>query len=165
MKDGMGNLSTANISAHLANDESASRQMPDHRRPEFSVSLPPVEELGGDGLVPGGRTLGAERFDYDEVRNSQKKNFFLGPPRHGQRHHLVIIGDRKSNWSGRGQCRHRSPLFLFELAEGANPYAVRPAPFRAGKAPKPQSQGQENRSSPANVRGNMGKPGKSNSSL
>lgn len=101
-----------------------------------------VEELGGDGLVPV-RTLGAERFDYDESKQ-QLTGMDSGTTYNiGQKIELRLVEANAATGS-----------LLFELAEGANHMPSRPAPYRGGKA-KPHRKGKAGR--PANVRGNMGK--------
>ena len=101
-----------------------------------------VEDLGGDGLVPV-RTLGAERFDYDEAKQ-QLTGMDSGTTYNvGQKIELRLVEANAATGS-----------LLFELAEGANHMAGRPAPRRAGKG-KPHRKGKPGR--PANVRGKMGK--------
>jgi ribonuclease R len=101
-----------------------------------------VEELGGDGLVPV-RTLGAERFDYDESKQ-QLTGMDSGTTYNvGQKIELRLVEANAATGS-----------LLFELAEGANHMPGRQAPFRAGKG-KPHRKGKPGR--PANVRGHMGK--------
>lgn len=99
-----------------------------------------VEELGGDGLVPV-RTLGSERFDYDEAKQ-QLTGMDSGTTYNvGQKIELRLVEANAATGS-----------LLFELAEGAN--HSRPAPYRGGKG-KPHRKGKPGR--PANVRGPMGK--------
>lgn len=101
-----------------------------------------VDELGGDGLVPV-RTLGAERFDYDEAKQ-QLTGMDSGTTYNiGQKIELRLVEANAATGS-----------LLFELAEGANHMPGRPAPARAGKG-KPHRKGKPGR--PANVRGKMGK--------
>ncbi|WP_339690681.1 ribonuclease R [uncultured Parasphingorhabdus sp.] len=101
-----------------------------------------VDELGGDGLVPV-RTLGAERFDYDEAKQ-QLTGMDSGTTYNiGQKIELRLVEANAATGS-----------LLFELAEGANHMPGRPAPSRAGKG-KPHRKGKTGR--PANVRGKMGK--------
>ncbi|MGB5722889.1 MAG: RNB domain-containing ribonuclease, partial [Parasphingorhabdus sp.] len=102
-----------------------------------------VDDLGGDGLVPV-RTLGAERFDYDEAKQ-QLTGMDSGTTYNiGQKIELRLVEANAATGS-----------LLFELAEGANHMAGRPAPHRAGKG-KPHRKGKPGR--PANLRGNKGKP-------
>ena len=101
-----------------------------------------VEDLGGDGLVPV-RTLGAERFDYDEAKQ-QLTGMESGTTYNiGQKIDLRLVEANAATGS-----------LLFELAEGANHMPSRPAPYRSGKG-KPHRKGKQGR--PANVRGHMGK--------
>lgn len=100
-----------------------------------------VEELGGDGLVPV-RTLGAERFDYDESKQQLTGSDSGVTYNVGQKIELRLVEANAATGS-----------LLFELAEGANHMPGRPAPFRAGK--KPHRKGKPGR--PANIRGNKGK--------
>ena len=101
-----------------------------------------VEDLGGDGLVPV-RTLGAERFDYDEAKQ-QLTGMDSGTTYNvGQKIELRLVEANAATGS-----------LLFELAEGANHMPGRPAPHRAGKG-KPHRKGKPGR--PSNVRGKMGK--------
>ncbi|NRD90315.1 ribonuclease R [Sphingopyxis sp. BSNA05] len=101
-----------------------------------------VEDLGGDGLVPV-RTLGAERFDYDESKQ-QLTGMDSGTTYNvGQKIELRLVEANAATGS-----------LLFELAEGANHMGSRPAPHRAGKG-KPHRKGKPGR--PANIRGNKSK--------
>ena len=100
-----------------------------------------VEELGGDGLVPV-RTLGAERFDYDESKQQLTGSDSGVTYNVGQKIELRLVEANAATGS-----------LLFELAEGANHMPGRPAPFRPGK--KPHRKGKPGR--PANIRGNKGK--------
>tara|TARA_R110000851_G_scaffold45132_5_gene110596 strand:- start:6 stop:2300 length:2295 start_codon:yes stop_codon:yes gene_type:complete len=101
-----------------------------------------VEELGGDGLVPV-RTLGSERFDYDESKQ-QLTGMDSGTTYNiGQKIELRLVEANAATGS-----------LLFELAEGANHMPGRPAPRRPGKG-KPHRKGKPGK--PANVRGHMGK--------
>lgn len=101
-----------------------------------------VEELGGDGLVPV-RTLGAERFDYDESKQQLTGSDSGVTYNIGQKIELRLVEANAATGS-----------LLFELAEGANHMPGRQTPFRAGKG-KPHRKGKPGR--PANVRGNKGK--------
>jgi len=101
-----------------------------------------VEELGGDGLVPV-RTLGAERFDYDESKQQLTGSDSGVTYNVGQKIELRLVEANAATGS-----------LLFELAEGANHMPGRAAPFRAGKR-KPHRKGKPGR--PANIRGNKGK--------
>ena len=101
-----------------------------------------VEELGGDGLVPV-RTLGAERFDYDESKQQLTGSDSGVTYNIGQKIELRLVEANAATGS-----------LLFELAEGANHMPGRQAPFRAAKG-KPHRKGKTGR--PANVRGKMGK--------
>ena len=101
-----------------------------------------VEELGGDGLVPV-RTLGAERFDYDESKQQLTGSDSGTTYNVGQKIELRLVEANAATGS-----------LLFELAEGANHMPGRQAPFRAGKG-KPHRKGKPGR--PANIRGNKGK--------
>ena len=101
-----------------------------------------VEDLGGDGLVPV-RTLGAERFDYDEAKQ-QLTGVESGTTYNiGQKIELRLIEANAATGS-----------LLFELAEGANHMGSRPAPYRKPKG-KPHRKGKTGR--PANVWGKQGK--------
>lgn len=100
-----------------------------------------VEELGGDGLVPV-RTLGAERFDYDESKQQLTGSDSGVTYNIGQKIELRLVEANAATGS-----------LLFELAEGANHMPGRQASFRAGK--KPHRKGKPGR--PANIRGNKGK--------
>ncbi|MEO9633292.1 ribonuclease R [Parasphingorhabdus sp.] len=101
-----------------------------------------VEELGGDGLVPV-RTLGAERFDYDESKQ-QLTGMDSGTSYNiGQKIELRLVEANAATGS-----------LLFELAEGANHMGSRPAPYRRGKG-KPHRKGKDGR--PPNIRGGKSK--------
>lgn len=101
-----------------------------------------VEELGGDGLVPV-RTLGAERFDYDEQKQ-QLEGMDSGIVYNiGQKLDLRLVEANAATGS-----------LLFELAEGANHMTGRYEPRRSGKSPggktKPHRKGKRGR--PANIK-------------
>ncbi|MEW4466965.1 VacB/RNase II family 3'-5' exoribonuclease [Parasphingorhabdus sp. JC815] len=82
-----------------------------------------VEELGGDGLVPV-RTLGVERFDYDEQKQ-QLEGLDSGVTYTiGQKIDLRLIEANPATGS-----------LLFELAEGANHISGRYEPRRGAKRP------------------------------
>ncbi|WP_417590387.1 ribonuclease R [Parasphingorhabdus sp.] len=101
-----------------------------------------VEDLGGDGLVPV-RTLGAERFDYDESKQ-QLKGMDSGTTYNiGQKIELRLVEANAATGS-----------LLFVLAEGANHMAARPEPYRKRKG-NTHRKGKPGR--PANIRGNKGK--------
>ncbi len=101
-----------------------------------------VEELGGDGLVPV-RTLGVERFDYDEQKQ-QLEGMDTGITYNiGQKLDLRLVEANAATGS-----------LLFELAEGANHMTGRHEPRRGGKGPggksKPHRKGKRGR--PANIK-------------
>lgn len=101
-----------------------------------------VEELGGDGLVPV-RTLGVERFDYDEQKQ-QLEGMDSGIVYNiGQKLDLRLVEANAATGS-----------LLFELAEGANHMTGRYEPRRSGKSPggktKPHRKGKRGR--PANIK-------------
>lgn len=98
-----------------------------------------VEELGGDGLVPV-RTLGVERFDYDEAAQ-QLTGMDSGTTYNiGQKLELRLVEANAATGS-----------LLFELAEGANHmpgrYQDRRPPRSGGKS---HSKGKRGR--PGNIR-------------
>lgn len=96
-----------------------------------------VEELGGDGLVPV-RTLGIERFDYDEQKQ-QLEGVDSGVTYNiGQKLDLRLVEANAATGS-----------LLFELAEGANHMPAGQQPYRRGKG-KPHRKGKRGR--PANIR-------------
>jgi ribonuclease R len=99
-----------------------------------------VEELGGDGLVPV-RTLGVERFDYDEQKQ-QLEGVETGVTYNiGQKLDLRLVEANAATGS-----------LLFELAEGANHMSGRHEP-RRGRSPskvKAHRKGKQGR--PANIR-------------
>lgn len=96
-----------------------------------------VEELGGDGLVPV-RTLGAERFDYDE-QQQQLEGVDSGTTYNvGQKIDLRLVEANPATGS-----------LLFELAEGANHMPGRYERPRAGKKAKGKAK---------YIKGKQGKP-------
>ena len=97
-----------------------------------------VEELGGDGLVPV-RTLGAERFDYDE-QQQQLEGVDSGITYNvGQKIDLRLIEANPATGS-----------LLFELPEGANHMPGRYERPRAGKKAKGKAK---------YIKGKRGRPG------
>ncbi len=101
-----------------------------------------VEELGGDGLVPV-RTLGTERFDYDEQKQ-QLEGMDSGIVYNiGQKLDLRLVEANAATGS-----------LLFELAEGANHMTGRYEPRRNGKGPggKAKTHRKGKRGRPANIK-------------
>lgn len=101
-----------------------------------------VEELGGDGLVPV-RTLGIERFDYDE-KKQQLEGVDSGIIYNiGQKLDLRLVEANAATGS-----------LLFELAEGANHMTGGYQPRRGGNGTrgkgKPHRKGKRGR--PGNIR-------------
>ncbi len=99
-----------------------------------------VEELGGDGLVPV-RTLGVERFDYDEQKQ-QLEGVETGVTYNiGQKLDLRLVEANAATGS-----------LLFELAEGANHMPGRHEPRRGRGGPKGKPHRKGKRGRPANIR-------------
>ncbi|MEP2104001.1 MAG: ribonuclease R [Parasphingorhabdus sp.] len=99
-----------------------------------------VEELGGDGLVPV-RTLGVERFDYDEQKQ-QLEGVETGVTYNiGQKLDLRLVEANAATGS-----------LLFELAEGANHMSGRYEPRRGRSGPKGKAHRKGKRGRPANIR-------------
>jgi len=99
-----------------------------------------VEELGGDGLVPV-RTLGAERFDYDEQKQ-QLEGVDSGIIYNiGQKLDLRLVEANAATGS-----------LVFELAEGANHMkgSFEPRRGRSGAKGKPHRKGKRGR--PGNIK-------------
>ncbi|VAW00116.1 3'-to-5' exoribonuclease RNase R [hydrothermal vent metagenome] len=96
-----------------------------------------VEELGGDGLVPV-RTLGAERFDYDEQKQ-QLEGVDSGTTYNiGQKIELRLMEANAATGS-----------LLFELAEGANHMSGGYSPDRRGRKRGSYKKGKRGR--PTNI--------------
>ncbi len=102
-----------------------------------------VEELGGDGLVPV-RTLGVERFDYDEQKQ-QLEGVDSGTTYNiGQKLELRLVEANAATGS-----------LLFELAEGANHMSGGFSAGRRGNRGRPHKKGKRGR--PANIKHKGGK--------
>ncbi len=99
-----------------------------------------VEELGGDGLVPV-RTLGVERFDYDEQKQ-QLEGVETGVTYNiGQKLDLRLVEANAATGS-----------LLFELAEGANHMSGRHEPRRGRSQSKVKAHRKGKQGRPANIR-------------
>ncbi|MEP3224676.1 MAG: ribonuclease R [Parasphingorhabdus sp.] len=99
-----------------------------------------VESLGGDGLVPV-RTLGVERFDYDEQKQ-QLEGVDSGTKYEiGQRLDLRLVEANPATGS-----------LLFELAEGANHMAGSYSRGRGRNSGKPKSHRKGKRGRPGNIK-------------
>ena len=104
-----------------------------------------VEELGGDGLVPV-RTLGAERFDYDEQKQ-QLEGVDSGVTYSiGQKLELRLV---EANAATGG--------LLFELAEGANHIPMRYGGRRPGSG-KSHPGGKRGKGKGKHDKGKRGRP-------
>jgi ribonuclease R len=106
-----------------------------------------VEELGGDGLVPV-RTLGIERFDYDEQKQVLTGMDSGTSYSIGQKLELRLVDANPATGS-----------LLFELPEGANHmpsrYTPRSGPRKGGKSGKGGKGGKGKK----HATGKRGRPG------